>query len=80
MSFEENINKENIKLPKATAPVGSYVAFKRVDKLLYISGQISIDEDGNIIKGKLGMDLKTIDGYKAAVRCALNIVAQAKKA
>ena len=80
MSFEENINKENIKLPKAAAPVGSYAAFKKVEKLLYISGQISIDEDGNLIKGKLGKDLKTEDGYKAAVRCALNIIAQAKSA
>ena len=80
MSFEENINKENIILPKAAAPVGSYVAFKIVGKLLYISGQISIDKDGNLIKGKLGEDLKTEDGYKAAVRCALSIIAQAKSA
>jgi len=80
MNFEKNITKENIKLPKATPPVGSYVAFKKVEKLLYISGQISIDESGNLIKGKLGKDLKTEDGYKAAVRCALNIVAQVKSA
>ena len=52
---------------------------KKIGKLLYISGQISIDEDANLIKGKLGKDLKTEDGYKAAVRCALNITAQAKK-
>ncbi len=80
MSFEKNLNKENIKLPKAAPPVGSYVAFKKVEKLLYISGQISIDEDGNLIKGKLGKDLKTEAGYEAAKRCALNIIAQAKKA
>ena len=80
MSFEENLNKENIKLPKAGPPVGSYVAFKRVEKLLYISGQISIDKDGNLIKGKLGKDLKTEDGYKAAARCALSIIAHAKSA
>mgnify|MGYP001424998079 CR=1 FL=1 len=80
MIFEENIVKENIKLPKATPPVGSYVAYKIVEKLLYISGQISIDDSGNLIKGKLGKDLKTEDGYNAAVRCALNIVAQAKNA
>ena len=80
MSFEENITKENIKLPEAAPPVGSYVAFKKIGKLLYISGQISIDEDANLIKGKLGKDLKTEDGYKAAVRCALNITAQAKSA
>tara|TARA_B100000427_G_scaffold247271_1_gene210351 strand:- start:13 stop:474 length:462 start_codon:yes stop_codon:yes gene_type:complete len=80
MNFEENLTKENIKLPDAPQPVGSYVAFKKSEKLLFISGQISIDESGNLIKGKLGKDLKTEDGYNAAVRCALNIIAQAKKA
>ena len=80
MNFEENLAKENIKLPNAPQPVGSYVAFKKSEKLLFISGQISIDESGNLIKGKLGKDLKTEDGYKAAVRCAINIMAQAKKA
>ena len=80
MNFEENLTKENIKLPDAPQPVGSYVAFKKSEKLLFISGQISIDESGNLIKGKLGKDLKTEDGYNAAVRCAINIIAQAKKA
>ena len=80
MSAEENLKKNSIKLPKATPPVGSYVAFKKIGKLLYISGQISNDESGNLIKGKLGKDLKTQDGYDAALRCALNLVAQAKNA
>jgi enamine deaminase RidA (YjgF/YER057c/UK114 family) len=47
---------------------------------LYISGQISIDESGNLIKGKLGKELSTEDGYNAAKRCALSIISQAKKA
>ena len=80
MSAEINIKKLNISLPKAASPVGSYVATKIVNKLLYISGQISIDENGELIKGKLGKDLSTEDGYKAATRCALNITAQAKNA
>ncbi len=80
MNFEENIKKEKLNLPNAPAPVGSYVATKVVGKLLYISGQISIDENGNLIKGKLGKDLKTEEGYNAAIRCALSITAQAKKA
>ena len=80
MTAEENIKKNNINLPKAPDPVGSYVATKVVGKLLYISGQISIDDTGNLIKGKLGKELDVEKGYNAAVRCALSIVAQAKKA
>ena len=56
------------------------MAAKIVGKLLYISGQISINEDGKLITGKLGKDLDTDTGYKAAKRCGLSIVAQAKKA
>ena len=80
MSAEENIKKNNINLPKAPDPVGSYVASKILGKLLYISGQISIDHNGNLIKGKLGKELDVNKGYEAATRCALSIVAQAKKA
>ena len=80
MSFEENIEKNNFKLPVAADPVGSYVAAKEVGKLLYISGQISIDENGQLIKGKIGKDLDAESGYNAAKRCALSIIAQAKKA
>ena len=80
MSFEDKIKVLGLILPNAASPVGSYVATKVVGKLLYISGQISIDKNGKLIKGKLGKELKTDDGYKAAERCALNITAQAKKA
>ena len=80
MSYEENLNKLNIKLPDAKAPVGNYVATKFLGKTLFISGQISIDENGQLIKGKVGKDLNTEAGYNAAKRCALSIVAQVKKA
>ena len=80
MVFEDNIKKLNLTLPNAADPVGSYVAAKIVGKLLYISGQISINEDGKLITGKLGKDLDTDTGYNAAKRCGLSIVAQAKKA
>ena len=80
MVFEENIKKHNLTLPNATDPVGSYVAAKIVGKLLYISGQISMTDDGKLITGKLGKDLDTDAGYNAAKRCGLSIVAQAKKA
>jgi len=80
MSFEENIKKLNIILPEAKAPVGSYVATKIIGNLLYVSGQISIDANGELIKGKVGKDLTTEEAYKAAERCGLSIVAQVKNA
>jgi len=80
MDFDSKLKELNIDLPKAADPVGSYTAIKIVNKLLYISGQISIDENGNLIKGKLGNELNTENGYNAAKRCALSIIAQANKA
>ena len=80
MSFENKIKELDIKLPEAADPVGSYIATKIVGKLLYISGQISIDNKGKLIKGKLGKELTTQEGYEAAKRCALSIIAQTKKA
>ena len=80
MSFEKKIKELNITLPKAADPVGAYVAAKTLGKILFISGQISMSKDGELIKGKLGKEFNTKEGYDAAHRCALSIVAQAKKA
>ena len=80
MSIEENIKKNNIIIPKTVDPVGSYIAYKFYGKLLYISGQISVDEKGSLIKGKVGKDLNIDQAYDAASRCALSIIAQVKKA
>ena len=80
MNFDKKIKELSIELPKATNPVGSYLATKIAGKLLYISGQISIADNGELIKGKLGRELNTLEGYEAAKRCGLSIIAQAKKA
>ena len=80
MNFEKKIEELKIKLPEAKPPVGSYVATKITRNLLFISGQISIEENGQLIKGKIGKDLSTEQGYDAAQRCGLSIVSQAKVA
>ena len=80
MNFDKKIVELKIELPEANSPAGNYVATKIIGKLLYISGQISIDERGELIKGKIGKDLKTEDGYEAAKRCGLGIISQVKKA
>ena len=80
MNALENIKKLNLEIPDAPAPVGAYVAFKKVGNLLYISGQLPISNEGKIIKGKIGKDLTLEDGQRASKYCAINIIAQVKKA
>ena len=57
MNFEDKIKELKIELPEAKAPVGNYVATKIVGNLLYVSGQVSINSNGELIKGKVGKDL-----------------------
>ena len=80
MSFEKKIEELKLELPEARDPVGSYVASKIIDKMLFISGQISISSNGDLIKGKIGKELTTEAGYEAAKRCGLSIISQVKKA
>jgi len=78
--ISDNLKKLNIDLPKAPDPVGAYVAYKIISNLLYISGQLPIESDGKIIKGKIGKNLTLEDGQKASKLCVINIIAQVKKA
>ena len=80
MSYEEKLKELNVTLPEAKAPVGNYVATKISGKMLFVSGQISIDEKGELIKGKVGKDLNVETGYDAAKRCGLSIISQIIKA
>tara|TARA_Y100001970_G_C14152323_1_gene813441 strand:+ start:852 stop:1307 length:456 start_codon:yes stop_codon:yes gene_type:complete len=79
MSVEENLKKLNINLPKAPDPVGAYVATKISGNLVFVSGQLPLDSEAKIIKGKVGKDLNLEQGQEAAKLCALNILAQLKK-
>ena len=80
MSIEENLKKLNIILPPAPNPVGAYLAYRQSKNLIFISGQISIKADGNLIKGKVGADLTLKEGQEAAKICAINILSQIKAA
>jgi enamine deaminase RidA (YjgF/YER057c/UK114 family) len=80
MSIEENLKKLNIILPPAPNPVGAYLAYRQSKNLIFISGQISIKADGNLIKGKVGADLTLEEGQEAAKICAINILSQIKAA
>jgi len=80
MNIENKLRELKIELPNAPDPVGAYVAFKKINNLLFISGQLPISKDGEMIKGKIGNDLTLEDGQKASKLCVINILAQVKKA
>jgi enamine deaminase RidA (YjgF/YER057c/UK114 family) len=80
MTIEDNLKKLSINLPEAPDPVGAYVAFKKINNLLFISGQLPISADGKMIKGKIGKNFTLEDGQRASMLCVINILAQVKKA
>ena len=78
--IENKLKELNISIPDAPSPVGAYVAFKKINNLLFISGQLPIGLDGKMVKGKVGKNLNLQNGQEAAKLCAINILAQVKKA
>ena len=80
MSITDKLKELNISIPDAPTPVGAYVAAKKSGNYVFISGQLPVDANGKMIKGKIGKDLSLEDGQAAAKLCVINILAQVKKA
>lgn len=79
MSVENRLKELKITLPDAPAPAANYVPFVRSGNLLFVSGQISADENG-LICGRLGENIEVAAGAAAARRCGLALLAQARAA
>lgn len=78
--IEKKLKEQGLSLPNAPAPAANYVPYVISGKLVFVSGQVSIDEAGAMITGKLGGDLDVDAGAKAAERCALSLLAQVQAA
>jgi enamine deaminase RidA (YjgF/YER057c/UK114 family) len=77
--IDARLQELGITLPNPPAPVAAYVPFVIAGKLVFVSGQVSVDAQGGI-KGKLGDTIEVEQGQAAARLCGLNLLAQMKAA
>jgi enamine deaminase RidA (YjgF/YER057c/UK114 family) len=80
MSIDQRLAELGITLPEPAAPVAAYVPVVIADDLAFVSGQVCLDENGQMITGRLGDDADIALGQKAARACGLMILAQLKAA
>ena len=78
MSIEKKLQTLNIELPTLPKPAGSYVPVVQSGKLLFVSGQLPIQDGKILFTGKLGADLDASTGQEAAKLCVLNALAVLK--
>lgn len=78
MSIDQRLAELGITLPEPAAPVAAYVPVVVAGGFAHVSGQVCLDENGQMITGKLGKDADLELGQKAARACGLMILAQLK--
>lgn len=79
MSVQQRLQDLGVTLPTPAAPVANYVSFVKTGNMLYISGQLPVD-NGALIKGCMGMGPSIEEGQAAAKLCAIGLLAQANVA
>jgi enamine deaminase RidA (YjgF/YER057c/UK114 family) len=78
---EKKLADIGVVVPTPARPVANYVPSVRVGALLFVSGQLCLDANGQLVaKGKLGGNVSVEDGQKAARACAANLLAHVKAA
>jgi len=82
MKAIERLKQIGIILPEPPLPVANYIPSVMVGNLLFISGQLCLD-NGTLHPrhiGKIGGSVSEDLGVEAAKLCAINLLAQAKSA
>ncbi len=75
--YEEKLSELGIVLPSPPAPAGSYVPATMAGGLVFLSGQIPL-QDGKVAFAGRVTDGNIEDAKKSARICAVNILAQIK--
>ena len=76
--IEEKIKSLGITLPNPPTPAGSYIPAIKTGNLLFISGQIPMENDKVLFTGKV-TDKNLETAQKSAKMCAINLLAQMKR-
>jgi enamine deaminase RidA (YjgF/YER057c/UK114 family) len=79
-AIEGRLKELGIVLPQAAAPAANYVPYVISGNLLYLSGQLPMENGKIAVTGHLGKNVDVAGGQRAAELCAINILAQAKAA
>lgn len=77
---EQRLAAAGIELPTASAPAANYVPYTRSGNLVFVSGQVPLDDAGKVVTGRLGESVTVEDGQMLARRCALSILAHVRHA
>ncbi|MCZ6885737.1 MAG: RidA family protein, partial [Alphaproteobacteria bacterium] len=78
--IETRLGELGIELPETAASVANYVPVARTRDLLFVSGQLPM-EDGKVVwTGTVGDLLSVEEGAEAARLCAINMLAQLRAA
>ncbi len=78
--IEARLDKLGIELPQAPPPAANYIPFVVAGNLVFVAGQVTVENGEVKFKGRLGEDMDIDEGYQAARLCGLNLIAQAREA
>lgn len=79
-AIDARLQELGLTLPKAAAPAANYVPYVQSGSLVFVSGQITLNDGALEYVGRVGQDFTTEQGYEAAKLCGLNLIAQVKAA
>jgi enamine deaminase RidA (YjgF/YER057c/UK114 family) len=71
----DKLREYGYELPMPKAPVATYIPVTRTGNIVYISGQISSNENGPVT-GRLGDTMNVVQGGNAAELAAVNLLSQ----
>lgn len=80
MEVERKLEEMGLILPPKTTPLANYVPCVRTGNLLFVSGHGPVQQDGTIVRGKVGDTLTQEEGYEAARLVCINMLSAIKNA